>query len=43
LCTGDNSREEIAALLREAFHLADSPEAEIATVLGNFSREGLVR
>jgi hypothetical protein len=43
LCTGDNSRDEIAALLRQAFNLPDSPEAEVTTVLGNFSREGLVR
>jgi hypothetical protein len=43
LCTGDNSRAEIAALLRQAFELPDLPEAEISDVLGNFSREGLVR
>jgi hypothetical protein len=43
LCTGDNSRHDIAALLRQAFNLPASPDADVTTVLGNFSREGLVR
>jgi hypothetical protein len=43
LCTGDNSSEEITALLRSAFGLAETPDTEVGHVLGSFSREGLIR
>lgn len=43
LCTGENSRTEIAALLQSAFSLTSSPDAEVTDVLNSFAREGLVR
>jgi hypothetical protein len=43
LCTGGNSREEIATLLRAAFDLEGVPAAEVNDILGNFAREGLIR
>jgi hypothetical protein len=43
LCTGDNSREEIAGLLRSAFSLTAAPAAEVSDILDSFTREGLVQ
>jgi hypothetical protein len=43
LCTGDNSREDIATALRSAFHLPDAPATEVNDILGRFATEGLIR
>ena len=43
LCTGGNSRQEIADLLRSTFGLSAPPETEVGDILGSFAREGLVR
>jgi len=43
LCTGDNSREEIVALLQSAFSLEHRPDAEVTDILSSFTREGLIR
>ena len=43
LCTGDNSRDEISALLRSAFSLPDTADTDVGNILGSFVREGLVR
>jgi Coenzyme PQQ synthesis protein D (PqqD) len=43
LCTGENSVEQIAALIGEAFGLASVPLGEVAECLATLRAEGLVR
>lgn len=43
LCTGGNSREDIATTLRAAFSLPETPAAEVDDILARFSTEGLIR
>lgn len=42
LCTGDNTEEQIVALLQRAFALDTAPVAEVATVLTSLRSEQLV-
>lgn len=41
-CTGENSDEEIVALIQRAYDLPHPPEAEITDCLRNLTDEGLV-
>jgi PqqD family protein of HPr-rel-A system len=43
LCTGDNSRADITAALRDAFKLPEAPDAEVGEILERFSSAGLIR
>ena len=43
LCTGDNSRADIATALGSAFKLQTVPDAEVGEILDRFSSAGLIR
>ena len=43
LCTGGNSREEIATALQSAFNLPEAPGAEVDDILARFTTTGLIR
>jgi hypothetical protein len=42
LCDGNNTAAEIAGLLRSAYGLGDTPEAEVSACLQQLAGEGLV-
>jgi len=42
LCDGNNSVAEIAGLLRSAYGLSDTPDAEVSACLQQLTSEGLV-
>lgn len=42
LCTGDNSEEQIVALLQQAFSLDAAPADEVATVISSLRVEQLI-
>jgi hypothetical protein len=42
LCDGRNSVAEIAGLLRSAYGLSDTPDAEVSACLQQLTSEGLV-
>ena len=43
LCTGENTVEDIVAVLQKAYELPDPPEAETQAYLGQLRQEGLIR
>jgi len=42
-CNGENSPEQIADLIREAYHLPESPVQDVLEALKQLASEGLVR
>jgi hypothetical protein len=42
-CDGDHSPAEIAALVQEAYGLADAPCEEVGSCLGSLKETGIVR
>lgn len=42
LCTGDNTEEQIVALLQQAFALDTAPEAEVASLIASLRAEQLI-